>query len=311
MHPDFLIIGAEKAGTTWLHDVLRTHPGLFMTDVKEVHYFNRFDSNGNEIDNFTRRGPDWYARHFTDAPAGLPRGEATPMYLCDPDAAGRIKDTLPEARFIVMLREPVSRAWSHYRMARAKEHITADLDALIAAEDPLVLGRGRYGEQLARWFTLFDRDRFLILVFEEVMADPGPALTRVADWLGVDPAPLLAANPEESRNAASGYKSAALYNASVRGARALRNFPLTRGLAGWLKASGLYDKVKSANRSAPPEMTLSDAQRAALAAFYARDRAALHGLLAEVPGIGTLPWPDAPPVAETRPDRAAGARVPQ
>lgn len=279
MHPDFLIIGAEKAGTTWLHDVLRAHPGLFLPDVKEVHYFNRFDSNGHEIDNYTRRGPDWYAEHFKSAPAGLPKGEATPMYLCDPDAAQRIRDTLPEARFIVMLREPVSRAWSHYRMARSKQHIEADLETLITTEDARVLGRGLYARQLEHWFSLFDRDRFLILIFEEVTADPAPALTRVADWLGVDPAPLLAARPEESRNAASGYKSAGLYNASVRAARALRNFPLTRGLASWLKASGLYETIKKANRSAPPEMTLPDTQRAALVDYYRDDLVRLGALL--------------------------------
>jgi hypothetical protein len=284
--PSFLIIGAEKAGTTWLHDVLRAHPGLFLPDVKEVHYFNRFDSNGREIDNFSRRGPDWYRRHFAHAAPGIPTGEATPMYLCDPEAPARIRQTLPDARFIVMLRDPVSRAWSHYRMARAKQQIDADLDALIDAADARFLGRGLYGQQLARWLGLFPRDRFLVLFFEEVMAHPEPALERIADWLGVEVGPFLRARPEERRNAASGYRSAALYNASVRAARALRNFPLTRGLAVALKASGLYDAIKRANRGAPPELTMTNAQRDALSAFYRDDVLGLAKIL----NLPSLPW---------------------
>jgi hypothetical protein len=285
--PSFLIIGAEKAGTTWLHDVLRAHPGVFLPDVKEVHCFNRFDSNGREIDNFNRRGLDWYERQFASAEPGMPAGEATPMYLCDPEAPARIRQTLPDARFIVILRDPVSRAWSHYRMARAKRHIDADLDTLIDTADARFLGRGLYGQQLARWFDLFPRDRFLVLFFEEVMAHPQPALERIADWLGVEAGPFLRARPEESRNAASGYRSPALYNSSVRAARALRNFPLTRGLAASLKASGLYDAIKRANRGAPPELTMTDAQRDALTRYYRDDVKGLARLL----GLPSLPWP--------------------
>ena len=111
LRPDFLIIGAEKAGTTWLHDVLRAHPDLFLPDTKELHFFNRFDSNGREIDTYARRGLDWYQRHFEAAERGKPAGEATPLYLCDPAAPRRIRRTLPEARFIVLLRDPVSRTW--------------------------------------------------------------------------------------------------------------------------------------------------------------------------------------------------------
>lgn len=286
LRPDFLIIGAEKAGTTWLHDVLSAHPDLFLPSVKEIHFFNRFDSNRNATDNFTRRGVDWYERHFDGATPGQIVGEATPMYLCDPDAPTRIQATLPEARFIVLLREPVSRAWSHYRMARAKKHIDEDLDVLIAAKDPRILGRGLYAEQLKHWMSLFPPERFLVLFFEEVMSDPAPALTKVADWLGVSVDPLLAARPEESRNAASGYRSAGFYNASVKTARALRNFPLTRGLAEGLKASGLYDLVKNANRNASEKLNLTAAQTASLRQFYRDDLSALS----QVVGRAPLPW---------------------
>lgn len=286
MRPHFLIIGAEKAGTTWLHDVLSAHPDLFLPSTKEIHYFNRFDSNRNVTDNFARRDQAWYESHFKEAKPGQILGEATPMYLCDPDAPNRILETLPDARFIVILRNPVSRALSHYRMARAKQHIAEDLDALIKARDPRVLERGLYGAQLSRWMSIFPAERFLVLFFEEVMADQSTALTQIANWLGVDAKPLLGARPEESRNAASGYRSARLYNGSVKAARALRNFPLTRGLAARLKASGLYDFVKTANQAAPEAHSLSDGQRATLQQFYQEDTASLSALI----GRPSLPW---------------------
>ena len=279
MLPHFLVIGAEKGGTTWLHDVLRHHPDLYLPDVKEVHFFNRFDSNGREIDNFRGRGLAWYERHFEAARPGQLAGEATPMYLCDPEAPARIAETLPDARFIVMLREPVSRALSHYRMARSKKHTNSDLGTLIRDEDARFLGRGLYARQLERWFALFPRDRFLILFFDDVAARPQELLRRVADWLGLDPAPLLAARPEERRNAATGYRSAALHNTSVRIARGLRNFPVTRGLAGALKSRGLYNAVRRANTSAPPRLELPEADRRAVEAYYREDLAALAALL--------------------------------
>jgi hypothetical protein len=281
VRPDFLVIGAEKAGTTWLHDILRAHPDLFLPEVKELHFFNRFDSTGREIDNYRRRGLSWYDLHFADAPDDATSGEATPMYLCDPEAPGRIHRTLPEARFIVLLRDPVARTWSHYRMARAKGHVRKDLYTLIDARDPAIIGRSLYAAQLDRWRALFPRDRFLILFFEDVMAGPRPALERVAAWLGVDPAPLLATHPEIRRNAATGYRSAAVHNASVASARALREFPLTRGLARRMKASGLYDRLKRANRADAPPFELTGDQRDALVALFQEDVARLgtvHGL---------------------------------
>ncbi|MEM6888576.1 MAG: sulfotransferase [Pseudomonadota bacterium] len=284
--PNFLIIGAEKAGTTWLHDVLRAHPDLFLPDVKEVHFFNKYDSNGCVTDNFESRGTGWYFAHFAAARQGQLVGEATPMYLCDPEAPQRVADTLPNARFIVVLRDPVSRAWSHFRMARAKSHVVVEMDDLIAAQDPRFLGRGLYAAQLARWFRQFPPERFLLLFFEEVMREPCSALIRVADWLGVDAAPLLTGTPEKVRNAATAYRSARFYNYSVRGARLLRQARATRGLAAYLKASGLYEVLKRANRKPHDTLEFTAAQQQALTRFYREDRAALANMI----GTSHLPW---------------------
>lgn len=274
MKPDFLVIGAEKAGTTWLYEVLRSHPQIFLPDAKELHFFNSMDSNGRRNDRF-ENGLVWYENHFATAPKGAICGEATPMYLCDPLAPSRIHQLCPSARLIVILRNPISRAWSHFRMARAKGHITESLDRLIAEQDPRILGRGLYARQLAHWFALFPRNQFSIHFFEDIVSRPRPTLSRIASWLNVDPEPLMSANLQGRRNAATGYRSASLYNASVYGARALRDFRLTRALAGGMKAAGFYDVVKRANRAPPPNLVLTSAQHAALREFYSADVARL------------------------------------
>jgi hypothetical protein len=174
MLPDFLIIGAEKAGTTWLHDVMRGHPGLYLPDTKELHFFNRTDSNGRVTDRYARHGLAWYEARFDGARPGQMVGEATPLYLSDSAAPDRIRATLPEARFIIVLRDPVARSWSHYRMAVAKGHVVDPLDTLIDRRDETVLGRSLYAAQLDRWFSRFPRDRFLILFFEDVMSRKPP-----------------------------------------------------------------------------------------------------------------------------------------
>lgn len=287
--PDFIIIGAEKAGTTWLHDQLQNHPAIHLPAVKELHYFNRFDSNLNEIDNFTRRGPDWYGDHFQEAAPGALLGEATPMYLCDPDAPARIRSTVPDARIIISLRNPVTRAYSHYRMARAKAHIDMDLDQILASNDPRILQRGLYAQQVAYWLDTWPAERLKILFFEDLIGpDSASVLQDICGFLGVDPAVYSTHDASAgNKNEATEYKSAGFYNASVKTARALRNFGPTRKLADALKSAGVYDAIKKANRKEATKTPLPQNQRDQLIAYY-RDDVARLGQMLNRP----LPWPE-------------------
>lgn len=288
MLPDFIIVGAEKAGTTWLHEALALHPGVFLPQVKELHYFNRFDSNLNEIDNFARRPRSWYEAFFEPAPAGSVKGEVTPLYLPDPEAPGRIHEMLPDVKIIISLRNPVGRAYSHYQMARAKAHLTEDLDAVIAGDDARILQRGLYAAQVQTWIDMFGADRVHVVLFEELVADPVSGLGEIAAFLDIDPSPLQQGETPGKSNAAATYRSAAFYNASVKVARGLRNFGATRALADALKASGLYDRIKAANRKEAAYEPLSPEHRARLVDYYRADVARLAGLL----GRETLPWKD-------------------
>jgi hypothetical protein len=197
--PGFLIIGAQRGGTTSLFHYLQGNPALSRALVKEVHYF----------DNYYRRGPGWYKANFP-AQTGDSRPltyEATP-YLFAPHAARRAHETVPDAKLIVLLRNPIERAYSHYKLLISARRETrsfedalrdepADLDddlKRIAVDEffhsPRVnrygyLAKGLYLDQLMTWQTYFPRERFLILRSEDLFADPNDVLRQIADFLGI------------------------------------------------------------------------------------------------------------------------------
>jgi len=177
--PGFLVVGAQRAGTTWLDRCLRGHPEVYLpVRRKELHYF----------DAHYERGAEWYASFFPpseEAARYRAIGEITPRYLYDPVVPERVKRDLPGCRMIAILRDPVERAYSQYALAVRDDGERGSFEEF-AARNPDTIERGFYARQLVRWFGQFPRDRFLVLVFENVMRDPGAALSRVAGFLGVD-----------------------------------------------------------------------------------------------------------------------------
>jgi hypothetical protein len=191
---DFLVIGAQKAGTTALFDYLAELPALELPAVKEAHFFD--DEDGVDW-----AAPDYesYHRLFRD-PARL-WGEATPIYAYWPNAMERIHAYNPAIKLIFLVRDPVERAWSHWKMeyARGKETepfgwCIRDGRARMAEAVPYpgfhrvysYVERGFYGRQLARLLKLFSREHLLLMNSEELKHDPTAALCRVCDFLAVD-----------------------------------------------------------------------------------------------------------------------------
>jgi Sulfotransferase domain len=199
--PDALVIGAQRAGTSSLYRWLGAHPGVAPSFRKEVEYFSRYWA----------RGEGWYRAHF-EVRAGRRhlRFEATPDYLFHPLAAGRAASVLPDARIVVLLRDPVERAWSQYRhMVRLGYETLAFADALAAegprcaadvaalAADPdheakdllrySYAARGHYADQLARWRAVYPEDRILLLRSADLFGDPPGAYATVLAFLGLDP----------------------------------------------------------------------------------------------------------------------------
>ncbi len=201
--PDFLVIGAPKAGTTALHAALAGHPDLFLSPVKEPKFFltdGPPPRSGGPGDAATYREHVWrradYEELFAGAPPGVLRGESTPFYLYDRPAQRRIRALIPGARLIVVLRDPVERAhsnWAHLRSAGV-EPIGSFLAACAAQDRRIAAGwaafwhyraLGRYGEQLDHLFTVFGREQVLIVRYGALVDRPGQTLDRICAFLGV------------------------------------------------------------------------------------------------------------------------------
>src|SRR5439155_17110919 len=183
--PDFLIIGAQKAGTTAHYSYLRQHPAVAGPPWKEVSFFDRHFS----------RGEAWYRGNFPNAlrARGLV-GEASPSYLFHPLAPERVDALLPDAKLIALVLTPVDRAFSQYQSEVALGREPLSFEDALAAEDERLRGeeerlradpgyfshawwnytyraRGRYAEQVERWLAAFRREQLLILPSEELLLE--------------------------------------------------------------------------------------------------------------------------------------------
>ena len=186
--PDFLIIGAVKAGTTWLWNLLLEHPDLYLpANRKELRFFNAHWSEG----------VDWYASWFTGA-AERVTGEVSPEYLHFPAAAERIRSVLPAVKLIAVLRDPVERAYSHVRMHCKRGAISpSDIDDAVLR--PFFVEPGLYGKHLDRYLNLFCREQMFVLRFENLMEDTDTAISNILAFLEVErdvqlPTSMRAAN---------------------------------------------------------------------------------------------------------------------
>ncbi len=198
--PDFLIIGAQKAGTTSLFHYLNQHPDIFMPSAKEVHFFDLHYETGIEA----------YQSLFSEAAdSGKVTGEASPYYLFHPCVPERVKTHLPDVKLIILLRDPVARAFSHYHhsvrigvetVADFFEAIALEEDRLLGAEKDLAEGaiqqhfsfqhhsyvrRGFYSRQIERWMQFFPLSQMHFLQSETFFTDPKNVLEGIYRFLSV------------------------------------------------------------------------------------------------------------------------------
>jgi hypothetical protein len=190
--PTFLIIGAPKAGTTSLASYLSAHPDVFMSEEKELHYFDADD-----------RGERWYRAQFAGGDDARAVGEATPTYLYRERALKRMAQMVPEAKLIVIMRNPVDRAYSHYWWTRAinerRDFATAVREEMAEGPSDVPLnwdgdtGRestytvvGRYLEALERACRYYPRAALLPVVLEDLRDDPTHLYPEICRFIGVD-----------------------------------------------------------------------------------------------------------------------------
>lgn len=208
--PDYIIVGAQKCGTSSLYRYINEHPAVAAAAGKEVHYF----------DWHFRRGTNWYRAHFPTvayrawfrARSGQPlvTGEASPYYLFHPQVPGRVRALLPDVKLIALLRDPVERAWSSYNhqvrageeslsfaeaIDREPERLAGELDRLrsddtyksTAHRRYSYAARGIYADQLEAWLRVFPREQLLVIRSEDFFEDPRSSVAEVLRFLGLAP----------------------------------------------------------------------------------------------------------------------------
>ena len=228
--PNFLYVGPDKAGSSWLHEMLIKHPDVYLTPAKDLYYFDRYYD----------RGPAWYAAQFREARGETIVGEVCQDYLFHPEAAARIHATLGPVKVMVCLRDPVERAWSSYLYMR-KHGIGPDTFSEALRSRPELLEHGRYASGLGRFLELFPREMVHAALFDDLVADPQAFLDAVTGFLGIDSMPLTPSDLE-ARLPAARARSVVLAAAARRSADWVREHDGAR-LVGRVKRSPLVQRA--------------------------------------------------------------------
>jgi hypothetical protein len=207
--PNFLIIGAGKSGTTSLYQYLKQHPEIYMSPVKEPKFFavegKKLDFRGpNDEMSMNRKSItdlDTYRTLFSGVTDEKAIGEASTLYLYSPEAPGRIKHYIPQARLIAILRNPVDRAYSSFiqRVQKGHEPLTDFAQALREEENrahnnwaPRWQSKriGFYHAHLRRYYDIFERNQIKVFLYEDLKGDPASVLQNIFRFLEVDEARL-------------------------------------------------------------------------------------------------------------------------
>lgn len=310
--PDFIIIGAAKAGTTSLYHALARHPDVFMSTPKEPEFFAR--------DEFYVRGIEDYATLFDAAGADQLCGEASTIYTLSPlfpDSARRIARHLPEVKLIYVLREPTSRSYSYY-LQQVKDYQNATRDYAIHRsfeaciypeahpdrcprnnflapfkphlpdEPSLLLAGSDYLHQIRCYLEYFDRNRVHFLTFESLRTDPGGNLRAICGFLGLDPTRFLEELPRTNISR-DHFETASIVQTSEQMKKRLG--PLYTPLRllpenTKKRLKGLALRVSNAGGTAIDPPAMNAETRKAMHARFAPDRATI----AEITGLNLTAW---------------------
>ena len=255
---DFVGIGAQKAGTSWVYACLYEHPDI-CAPIKEIHFFSR--------PRYTE-GTAWYDAQFQECKTGQMRGEFSTSYAYSSVAAERIKVYNPAIKIIFIVRNPFDRAYSQYRNAIKGGEIAETVSFNeYQTSDPSCLAQGLYWQQLERYRQHFSDEQIKVLVYDDSLKDPQAFMTEIYQHIGVEPAfvpPSLMA--------------------SINVARTPKNYRIDKGmhyLAEWLrrqrlgrlvhavKRSGVTDFIRA--RNTKPETAEVDTAKSSMDIEYFRD----------------------------------------
>ena len=207
--PNFFIVGAPKAGTTSLYFYLEQHPEIFMSPLKETNFFSH-DATVKQNLYYKERGiNNWnnYLALFKEAENKKAIGEASVSYLFYPEVAGAIKEKFPDGKIIIMLRNPVERALSHYYMDHKLGYVSDSFDDILftKSHSPMqslfyqqFIQLGFYFEQVERYITVFGKENVMIIFFEDFKNDTSAEIRKLYRFLAVDENVIIDTNKKHN-----------------------------------------------------------------------------------------------------------------
>lgn len=195
--PNFIVVGAAKSGTTSICHYLSEHPEVFMSSPKEVNYFSREEIDAQELyyDCFKVRNLDEYIKLFSDVTNEKAVGEGSVSYLYYPKTPFKIKECLPEAKIIIMLRDPLSRGFSHYLMDHRLGLVDVSYDTIVRQDSQSdkqhlyyqqYVELGLYYNQVKRYLDTFGRESVKIFLQEDLRDNPEKVILELYVFLGID-----------------------------------------------------------------------------------------------------------------------------
>jgi hypothetical protein len=246
-----------------------------------VRYFNRLEIQAGRLKGRVNPNFDqdiaWYLKRFSHAKPGQLRGEISPVYLSDEEAPAAIKARYPNAKLLVCLRNPVDQAFSFYKLHRGNR-IIADMSFEEALErEDVYLRNAMYGEQVARYLQHFDRNQFLVVVFEELIAEPVEQFGRIFRFLGVEPPADLEPSKYHTNESAK-RRSDKIHKAAFKVSQWLIDHGFNKVL-GLLRAIGVHNLVNRVNAAPFKRESLKAETRERLKIAFRDDIVRLEHLL--------------------------------
>jgi len=259
--PNFLLVGATKAATTWLYQRLNEHPEIYVPSLKEVNYFSRrYD-----------RPQEWYLSFFTDVKEEKAIGELSPSYFTSAEAPSRIKAFNPNMRLIFMLRNPIQRVYSHYCMELRYNTVSEDIEQELNL-DSIIVRESLYYQQITKYLELFPRENLKFIIYDDIKTNPQKVLVDLYNFLQVDPNYMNSAIHEQTYIKQPRQKFEKIYTLLVAIYRWINNNnEWGRRILSTLKDRGFNDKFHDLNSTEKSYPQISPTKKEQLKEFYQTD----------------------------------------
>jgi hypothetical protein len=175
MLPDFVGVGAHRSGTTWIYEMLKSHPQVCMSPEKELNFFNQS----------YQKGVQWYESFFSKCNKNLTVGEFSPAYLADNRVPERMKALIPEVKLIISVRNPINQIYSRYCYMVSRQLYDKSFDCALK-DGSYLIEQAYYYQHINRFLNFFERSQILILIYEDLERNPLSFLNQIYTFLGIN-----------------------------------------------------------------------------------------------------------------------------